>query len=136
MRLTKPAPPTRTRAATPLGIELAGGWFPWHWGPDDTYLYYWPAQVTLHNVGPGTAPVRAGFSLAVDPRVVSQLTVNGLRLNDKPLKGDVPRVAEIRTNAVYESHWQTPLRLKAGDVREAPCPSTGFCPRIWRWPGS
>jgi hypothetical protein len=108
--------PARGTEATPWGIELAGGWSPWRWGPNGTYLYYWPAQVTLRNVGPGAAPIRAGFSIAVDPRVVSGLSVTGLRLNGKTLNGDVARVAETRTSAVYESHWQTPVRLKDGGV--------------------
>lgn len=86
------------------------------WGPAGTYRYHWPTQVTLRNVGPGAAPVDATFTVAVDPRLVKQLAVTGLRLNGKPVKGTVRRTFESRTADVYESQWRTPVRLRAGDV--------------------
>jgi hypothetical protein len=121
----RPGPAARSPAArsaaartagTPWGIALGGGWFPRRWGAAGEFLYHWPAQVTLTSVGPGAAPVPAAFTLAVDPRIVRELTVDGMRLNGRPVQLGIRRTAETRTADVYETRWLTRSRLKAGDV--------------------
>jgi hypothetical protein len=51
--------------ATPWGLEVSGVWNRHEWANGKRWCYY-PARITLNSVGPGTAPVAASFSVALD----------------------------------------------------------------------
>jgi hypothetical protein len=102
--------------ATAWGIELSGGWRKQNWGVAREFVYYYPVQVTMRSVGPGAVPLAASFTVAVDPRLVREITVSWIRLNGKAYHGNVTRVDAVRSLSSYESQWRTPMRLTAGDV--------------------
>jgi hypothetical protein len=104
------------RTHAPWGIEVGGGWGIHKWGGPAEFAYYYPVLVTLRSVGPGAAPVPAGFTVSLDPRLVREISVTSVRLNGKPYAGRIDRVGSNRTDTVYESQWRTPKPLKANDV--------------------
>jgi hypothetical protein len=89
-------------------------WNRYEWA-DGRRWYYYPAQITLSSVGPGTAPVAASFSIALDPQVVSDVKITGARLNDKAHDAGVRLLSDTRTTSLYETRWATRVKLKAGD---------------------
>ncbi|MBP0461042.1 hypothetical protein [Streptomyces montanisoli] len=100
--------------ATPWGIEVSGVWERYEWA-DGKRWYYYPARITLHNVGPGTAPAAAAFSVALDPQVVRDVSVTGARLNHTAHDAGVRQLASSRTASLFETRWRTRVHLKAGD---------------------
>jgi hypothetical protein len=100
--------------ATPWGIEVSGVWERYEWA-DGKRWYYYPARITLHNVGPGTAPAAAAFSVALDPQVVRDVRITGAQLNHKAHDAGVRQLASSRTASLFETRWSTRVRLKAGD---------------------
>jgi len=112
------SPKTAELARLPWGISLSAFWNRQTWGENDRFVYYYPAQVTVHSVGPAAVPTAAAFTVSIDPQVVADLEPTFLRLNDKQLKGTVKRLGTTRSEFVFETTWQTPIVLKAGDVLE------------------
>ncbi|WP_030911860.1 hypothetical protein [Streptomyces sp. NRRL F-5126] len=100
--------------ATPWGIEVSGVWERYEWA-DGKRWYYYPARVTLHNVGPGTAPAAAAISVALDPRIVRDVRITGARLDHKAHDAGVRQLSSRRTASLFETHWTTRVRLKAGE---------------------
>lgn len=100
--------------ATPWGLEVSGVWNRHEWA-DGTRWYYFPARITLSSVGPGTTPVAASFSVALDPQVVADVRIVGARLNDKTYDAGVRLLSDTRTASLFETRWATRAKLKAGD---------------------
>ena len=74
-----------------------------------------PERITLNSVGPGTAPVAASFSVALDPKVVSDVRIVGARLNDKVHDAGVRLLSDTRTAALLETRWATRVTRKSSD---------------------
>ncbi len=100
--------------ATPWGLEVSGVWNRYEWA-DGKRWYYYPTRITLSSVGPGTTPVAASFSVALDPQVVSDVEIVGARLNDKRHDAGVRLLSDTRTASLFETRWVTRVKLKAGD---------------------
>lgn len=101
-------------AATPWGLEVSGVWNRYEWA-DGKRWYYYPTRITLSGVGPGTAPVAASFSVALDPQVVSDVRIVGTRLNDKAHDAGVRLLSDTRTASLFETRWATRAKLGTGD---------------------
>jgi hypothetical protein len=101
--------------ATAWGLELTGVWNRQTWG--DGFHYHHPVQVTVRGTGPGRAPEPAAFGITVDPRLVSDVTIESVRLNQDSLAGRRLRLAgSTRDSAAYRTDWTSSIRLAAGDV--------------------
>ncbi|MFK0169648.1 hypothetical protein ACIQU5_12655 [Streptomyces sp. NPDC090306] len=100
--------------ATPWGLEVSGVWNRHEWAGGKRW-YYYPARITLSSVGPGTTPVPAAFSVALDPQVVSDVRIVGARLNDKAYDAGVRLLSDTRTASLFETRWATRAKLRAGD---------------------
>jgi hypothetical protein len=100
----------------PWGIELGGIWGRHTWAAGEKFRYYYPVQLTMRSVGPGAVPSPPSFTVALDPRLVREISISWVRLNGKKYSGTVRRLHTSRTTAVYETRWRTPTQLKAGDV--------------------
>lgn len=72
-------------------------------------------ELQLDRLGPGATPVAASFSVALDPRVVSDVRIVGARLNGKVHDAGVRLLTDTRTVALSETRWTTRVKLKAGD---------------------
>ncbi|MBT8226913.1 MAG: hypothetical protein HKP61_10755 [Dactylosporangium sp.] len=109
-------PPAFGGPVTPWGVDLAGGWSRQTWGADDRYWYHYPVRVSIRGVGPARTPAVA-LLVAVDPRVVREITVASARLNDKPYPtGKIRPAGTSRTGGVHQAQWRTGVRLDPGDV--------------------
>ncbi|MFK0151629.1 hypothetical protein ACIQVL_07495 [Streptomyces sp. NPDC090499] len=82
---------------------------------DGKRWYYYPTRITLSSVGPGTTPVAASFSVALDAQVVSDVKIVGARLNDRAHDAGVRLLSDTRTASLFETRWVTRVKLKAGD---------------------
>ncbi|MDT0486246.1 hypothetical protein [Streptomyces doebereineriae] len=100
--------------ATPWGLEVSGVWNRCEWANGKRW-YYYPARITLNSVGPGTAPVAASFSVALDPQVVSDVRIVSARLNNKVHDAGVRLLSDTRTASLFETRWATRVKLKSGD---------------------
>ncbi|MFF5367202.1 hypothetical protein [Streptomyces sp. NPDC013187] len=100
--------------ATPWGLEVSGVWNRYEWANGKRW-YYYPARITLSGVGPGTAPVAASFSVALDPQVVSDVRIVGARLNGKAHDAGVRLLSDTRTASLFETRWTTRVKLRSGD---------------------
>ncbi|MFD5160924.1 hypothetical protein ACFWMJ_23075 [Streptomyces hawaiiensis] len=100
--------------ATPWGLEVSGVWNRYEWANSKRW-YYYPARITLNSVGPGTAPVAASFSVALDPQVVSGVRIVSARLNGKAHDAGVRLLSDTRTASLFETRWTTRVKLKSGD---------------------
>lgn len=107
-------PHTFGGVATPWGPEVSGVWNRCEWA-DGKRWYYYPEQITLSSVGPGTTPVAASFSVALDPQVVSDVRIVSARLNHKVHDAGVRLLSDTRTASLFETHWTTRVKLKSGD---------------------
>lgn len=134
-RSLQPArPATLGGPRTPWGIELTGGWDRQTWD-GGRFWYYHPVQVSMRSVGPGKAPVAASFAISVDPRLVRDVAVGSIRLNQRPYHGAVRLRKTTRTPSVYRTEWQSSVMLKPDDVldvllRVAPLTPSGPLPSI------
>jgi hypothetical protein len=122
--------PTKGPAAlgtqTPWSIELSGIWKEHLWG--NGFRYYYPLQLTMRSVGPGATPVPVSFTVAVDPRLVREITITSVRLNGKQYRGAVHRLASSHGSAAYQTRWRTPVPLKPGDVLDLKVRAAMFTP--------
>ncbi|MET8814652.1 hypothetical protein ABZW47_21895 [Streptomyces sp. NPDC004549] len=100
--------------ATPWGLEVSGVWNRHAWANGKRW-YYYPARITLDSVGPGTAPMPASFSVALDPQVVSDVKIVSARLNNKAYDAGARLLSVTRTATLFETRWTTRARLKSGD---------------------
>jgi hypothetical protein len=107
-------PSTFGGVATPWGLEVSAVWNRYEWA-DGKRWYYYPAQITLQSVGPGSTPAAVSFSIALDPQVVGDVRVTTTWLNHKAHDAGVRLLSDKRTSSLYETRWTTAVKLKAGD---------------------
>lgn len=109
-------PPAFGGPVTPWGVEIGGGWSRHAWGADDQFWYHCPTRVSIRGVGPSRTPP-AAFTVAVDPRLIRDITVDSARLNDKPFPlGKVRPAGVTRTDTLHWARWRTAVPLDTGDV--------------------
>lgn len=100
--------------ATPWGIEVSGVWSRYEWA-NGARWYYYPVRVSLQSVGPGAVPVPASFAIALDSRVVRDVTILKAQLNNKAHDAGARLTSQTRTSRLLETSWRTAVTLKAGD---------------------
>jgi len=77
--------------------------------------YYYPVRVSLQSVGPGAIPLPASFSIALDSRVIRDVTIIKAQLNYKAHDAGARLISHKRTSRLQENSWRTGVVLKAGD---------------------
>ncbi|WP_329457029.1 hypothetical protein [Streptomyces sp. NBC_01497] len=107
-------PGTFGGVATPWGLEVSGVWSRYEWANGKRW-YYYPARLTVHSVGPGPAPAAVSFSVALDPQVVSDVSITTARLNHKVHDAGVRLLSHTRTSSLFETRWSTAVKLTSGD---------------------
>jgi hypothetical protein len=107
-------PSTYGGVATPWGIEVSGVWSRYEWAKG-TRWYYYPVRVSLQSVGPGAVPLPASFSIALDSRVIRDVTIIKAQLNYKAHDAGARLISHQRTSRLQENSWRTGVVLKAGD---------------------
>ena len=70
---------------------------------------------TLQSVGPGAVPLPASFSIALDSRVIRDVTIIKAQLNYKARDAGARLISHKRTSRLQENSWRTGVVLKAGD---------------------
>ncbi|HEY1706469.1 MAG TPA: hypothetical protein VGG75_42905 [Trebonia sp.] len=76
---------------------------------------YYPVRVSLQSVGPGAVPLPTSFSIALDSRVIHDVTITQAQLNYKAHDAGSVLISHERTSRLLETSWRTGVVLKAGD---------------------
>jgi hypothetical protein len=102
-------------AVRPWGVRVGGGWTRLTWGAGDQFWYHYPTIVSLTGTGPNRTP-EAEFTVTVDPRMVTKISVAAARLNGKAhATSKITRVDRVATGSQLRLSWRTGVRLDVDD---------------------